>query len=124
VSKTVSIKINCSDTVKNILSEALKNYTYLTPQDNNTLTKIEQDKILFDFAYISKNFTADDNTPEFINSYLYSHCHKAINLHYDHVQQKLNASFDEQRKLMLNMLKGAPAHDKHLDSALQKDDII
>lgn len=122
--KTAAIKINCSDAVKNILSEALKNYTDLSTLADHALTKIERNQILFDLTYFRQNFSPDNSTPDLIDNCLHDYCHEAINQHYDQVQQKLNARFDEQRKLMLNMLEGTPTHDKHLDCAIQKDNII
>jgi len=124
VNKTDQIEINCSVTVKNILLEALENYTVINSPENPSLKKTCEDVKLFDFNYIKLKFNPDDNSPGLINADLHDYCHEAINLHYDHIQQKLNTTFDEQRKLMLNMLKGTPTHDSHLDCALQKDNII
>ena len=116
MNKSEPIEIVCSDTVKNILFEALKNYTC-----NSSKDKVD---VPLNIEYIKNNLDTNDGTPHLINNTLHDIFYDAINLHYDHLQQKLNTTLNEQRKLMLKMLDGVPTHDEHLESALQKDNLI
>jgi len=123
MAKINPIAINCSTVVKNILCEALRNYTFIVLPKSNTTEASEKEKILFEIDYINKNF--DSNTKQnIIHNGLQNYCHAAINFHYDRIEQNLNASVEEQRKLMLNMLDGVPTYDEQLDFALQQDNLI
>ena len=120
MNKPDSIEINCSSAVKNILFEALNNFISSEAHDFKKINNLD----LLNLNSISDIFDNTDTTTNFIDSSLQCYCHEAINFHYDHIQLKLNVTFDEQRKLMINMLNGVPTHDKHLDTALLKDNVI
>lgn len=122
--KSHPIKINCSATVKNILCEALHNYTFTVLPNKNVFSPTETDKLLLEINHIKEHNDIDNHSPDIIDNGLQNYCHDAINYHYDQLQQMLNIPIDEQRKLMLNMLDGVPTHDDQLTSALLKDHII
>lgn len=122
--KSHPIKINCSHTVKNILCEAMHNYTFTVLSDKNMFSATETDKLLMEIDHIKEANNIENNSPNIIDNGLQEYCHDAINYHYDQLQQMLNIPIDEQRKLMLKMLDGVPTHDEQLTSALLKDHII
>ena len=123
MAKIYPIEINCSTVVKNILCEALRNYTFIVLPKGNTSVTSDKEKILLEIEYINKNF--DSNSRQsIIHNGMQNYCHAAINFHYDRIEQDLNASVEEQRKLMLNMLDGVPTYDEQLDFALHKDMLI
>ena len=111
-------KIHCSSNIKNILCEALRNYTSY-PTSNID----RHHDMFFIIKHIDDDFNKIDNTT-YINPDLQDFYHLAINHHYDNLQQQLNISVDGQRDLMLQMLDGKLTHDTHLDTALYKDKII
>ena len=121
MTKINPIEINCSTVIKNILCEALRNYTFIVLPKNNNSDASDKEQILTEIDHINKNF---DSKQKIIHNGLQNHSHAAINFHYDRIEQELNATVDEQRKLMLNMLDGVPTYDEQLDFALRKDNMI
>jgi hypothetical protein len=123
MSELKPIKICCSTVVKNILCEALRNYAFIElPKNTSTDKSQEKQNLLLAIKDFEKQFI-DNQQSATLNKHIYSHCHAAIHFHYDRISNELNATVDEQRKLMFDVIKGFPALDAELDSAMQKDSI-
>jgi len=117
------ISINCSTVVKNILCEALRNYTFIVLPKDNISSSSEKDEIIHEIKNINDKFDINSDT-NIIHNGLQNYCHAAINFHYDRIERELNVSVVAQRKLMLNMLDGLPTYDEQLDFAMQQDNLI
>ena len=118
-----AIEISCSLTIKNILCEALKNYASQALHQDNVHDQQARRDLLKTVSYIEEHYS-DRLHNIVINRGLKSECKEAINHHYDNIQKQLNACVNEQRSLMLKLLKGKAIKNTELDEALDKDNIL
>jgi len=118
-----AIEISCSLTIKNILCEALKNYASQALHDDNVREQKARQDILKTVSNIEEHYS-DRLHNIIINRNLKPECAEAINYHYDNIEKQLNACVNEQRRLMLNLLKGKSIKTIELDEALSKDKIL
>jgi len=122
--KISPVKINCSTAIKNILCEALRNYTYLVlPKTTTTYNPQQKHELLIAIEDIEQQFIKNRQCVT-LHEQLHPHCYAAIDFHYNRISNELNATVDEQRKLMFDVIEGIPALDAELDFAMQKDNII
>ena len=114
------IIIECSSAVKNILCEALRNFAYFS---DNGMPATQRNEII-EQADQMDLFFRNNNKRISINKAISHTCTQAIHYHYDRIQLLLNANVDEQRNLMLNLIKGIAARDPELEYALYKDNML
>ena len=119
-----NISIECSKVIKNILCEALRNYAHFSEEVKMQPNADEIKKQALNLAsHIEQQFNGNNPLISFSTDYE-ELIRQAINYHYDRINHLLDANLLEQRKLMLNLLNGAPTLDHELDIALIKDKII
>lgn len=117
------LTIECSQSIKNILCEALLNYAQFSSQYSRvSLSSDETKQILALVEDINRQHNSAGQIHLHINHR--DHCARAIQYHYDRIYYLLNSNVDQQRVLMLNLLHGEPAGDADLDRALQLDQVV
>lgn len=118
------IAISCSSTVKEILCEALKNYAHdVLPENEPGLYGATRHQLLNVIRNLERKCVDADDVLLIDQSYK-GPCVAAIYHHFSRINQTLNASVDEQRQLLLDLLQGKPACDIQLESALQRDNLF
>lgn len=118
----IKLQINCSQSIKNILTEAIHTYANLIcPEPSSRYNENLKLDLLSALNLINNNPT---NEPILINTSIYQQFYCAINFHYDRVRKELNTSVDQQNQLLLKAIKGDILNDNHLDDAIIKDNIF
>ncbi|MDH5735961.1 MAG: hypothetical protein OEY87_07545 [Gammaproteobacteria bacterium] len=118
----IKLQINCSQSIKNILTEAIHTYANLIcPEPSSHYNENLKLDLLSALNLINNNPT---NEPILINTSIYQQFYCAINFHYDRVRKELNTSVDQQNQLLLKAIKGDILNDNHLDDAIIKDNIF
>lgn len=118
-----AIEISCSLTIKNILCEALKNYASQALHQDNIHQQKARQEILNTVNSIEEHYS-DRLSNIVINRSMTPEFTEAINYHYDNIQKQLNVCVNEQRRLMLKLLKGKSIKTIELDEALNRDKIL
>lgn len=118
-----AIEINCSLTIKNILCEALKNYAVQALKQDNIQEKKARQDILKTVSNIEEHYSDHFNSI-LINRNLTTECQEAINHHYDNIQKQLNACVNEQRHLMLKLLRGKSIKNIELEQSMNRKKIL
>lgn len=118
------ITISCSNSVKDILCEALKSYAHdVLPEKDAGQYGATRHQLLNVIRNLEKPCTNADDVL-LIDHHYKGPCVAAIHHHYSRIHQTLNMSVDEQKQLLLDLLQGVPACDTQLDSALQRDNLL
>ena len=124
MTKDKIVEINCSPTIKSILSEALKSYATIYNKDySGHYFYIKQSELLGNIDSIEQQLNTSNDCFS-INNDTQTYLEEAICYHYEHIHQQLRANVDQQKLLLLDALHGIPVDDQQLDDALRKDNII
>ena len=118
----ITLKLNCSTTIRNILIEAIQTYTNLIcPESSSPYNEKSKEELLETLDFLRHN---TDKSSISISLNLYQQFCAAINFHYDRLRKELNTSVDKQNQLLLNAINGDHLSDQHLDDAIHKDNIF
>jgi hypothetical protein len=118
------ITISCSNTVKDILCEALKRYAQdVLPEQDAGQYGATRHQLLNVIRHIEQTYSNDADALLIEDTYK-GPCMAAIHHHYSRIHQTLNSPVDEQKQLLLDLFQGIPACDNQLESALQRDNLL
>lgn len=119
-----NITISCSATVREILCEALKSYAQdVLPETDAGPYGATRHQLLNVIHHIEQKSLEEGDVLLIDQSYK-GPCVAAIHHHYSRIHRTINASVDEQKQLMLDLLHGMPVCDSQLDAALQTDKML
>jgi len=119
-----AIELTCSDNVKKILCEALRNYAHeFLPHQSCGRYRVSRGDLLDTVSDIEKSFSGGDQFAVIRNTVM-PECKAAVHHHYKSLQQTLHVRVDEQRQLLLDVLHGMSAEDQELDDALRRDEML
>lgn len=122
--QSATVELTCSDNVKKILCEALRNYAHeILPAEHSSQYRISRGELLETVSDIEKSFSGGEDFAVIRNTVM-PECKAAIHHHYQSIQQTLHMRVDEQRQLMLDVLHGMSAEDRELDDALRRDELL
>jgi hypothetical protein len=118
------IAISCSNSVKDILCEALKSYAQdVLPEKEAGQYGATRHQLLNVIRNLEKP-CLNNNDVLLIDHHYKGPCVAAIHHHFSRIHQTLHISVDEQKQLLLDLLQGVPVCDQKLDSALQRDQLL
>ena len=118
----ITLILNCSDAIRNILIEAIQTYANLIcPESSSPYNEQSKSEILEALHLLRQT---PDQTSISISVTLYQQFSAAINFHFDRLRKELNTSVDKQNQLLLNAINGDNLDDHHLDDAIRKDNIF
>lgn len=118
------IAISCSQTVRDILCEALNSYAQdVLPEKEPGQYGATRHQLLKVISTLKKTRLNTDHVMLIDQSYK-GPCLAAIHYHYSRIRQTLNASVAEQKQVLLDLLQGIPACDNQLESALKRDNLL
>jgi len=122
VPDNITLILNCSDAIRNILIEAIQTYANLIcPESSSPYNEQSKSEILEALHLLRQT---PDQTSISISVTLYQQFSAAINFHFDRLRKELNTSVDKQNQLLLNAINGDNLDDHHLDDAIRKDNIF
>ena len=118
----ITLNLNCSRAIRNILIEAIQTYANLIcPESSSPYNEKSKDELLETLNFLRH---ATDKSTISISINLYQQFCAAINFHYDRLRKELNTSVNKQNQLLINAINGEHLTDKHLDDAIDKDHIL
>ena len=118
----ITLSLNCSDAIRNILIEAIQTYANLIcPESSSPYNEKSKNELLEALHFLRQT---PDQASLSISVTLYQQFCAAINFHYDRLRKELNTSVDKQNQLLLNAINGDNLDDHHLDDAILKDQIF
>ena len=122
-SRSRHIAISCSNTVKDILCEALKSYAHAVLPENEAGQYGATRHQMLNVIRNLETTGADADEVLLIDQSYKGPCVAAIHHHYSRIYQTLNTPVAQQKQLLLDLLQGVPACDLELESALQRDSL-